>query len=61
MGLVYFSLVELLISQDVLVEKTAIISQDVTVIYIEEWIFRQQVVINASFIKDDGKLFIYYF
>ena len=29
-------------------------------IYIEECIFKQQVVIKASFVKDDGKLFIFY-
>ena len=29
-------------------------------IYIEECIFRQQVVIKATFIKDDGTLFIFY-
>ena len=30
-------------------------------IYIEECIFRQQVVIKASFIKDNGTLFVYHF
>ena len=30
-------------------------------IYFEECIFRQQVIIQASFVKDDGILFVYYF
>ena len=29
-------------------------------LYIEECIFRQQVIIQASFVKDDGTLLIYY-
>ena len=27
-------------------------------VYFEEYIFRQQVIIQASFVKDDGRLFI---
>ena len=30
-------------------------------IYIEECIFRQQVIIQASFVKEDGTLFVYHF
>ena len=30
-------------------------------IYFEECIFRQQVIVKASFIKDDGTLLVYYF
>ena len=48
----------------------AIISQDVSVIiyiyiyiyiYIEECIFRQQVIIQASFVKEDRTLFVLFF
>ena len=30
-------------------------------IYFEECIFRQQIIIQASFVKDDGTLVVYYF